>query len=243
LRKHLIAAFVGVLALALASLAYANPVSDTTFRASGSVNTHKAGTKKKPRGVQLTVRMKGRTKSGTGQPETSTALVIKLPGNWRLNGKAWPTDRRCAGENAAKNRKCGRASVGSGHVSAVTGNGTLPVEFDLTIVVVRNGNLGFFVRMTRPFTLAALLPAKIKGSTIRIEIPPNVQAPAGLKTAILDLRATFGKSVSVGKGKRRRQVRLLETTGCVNRRWPVRVTNEYVGRQSLSSSFSLRCNK
>jgi hypothetical protein len=243
LRKHLIAALVGVLALALASLAYANPVSDTTFSASGSVNTHKAGTKKKPRGVGFTVRMKGRTKSGTGQPETSTALLIKLPGNWRLNGKAWPRDRRCAGEDAAKNWKCGRASVGSGHVNAVTGNGTLPVEFDLTVVVVRNGNLGFFLKNTRPFGFTVLLQAKIKGSTIRIEIPKNVQEPGGLKTAILDLRATLGKSVSVGKGKRRRQLGLLQTTGCVNKSWPVRVTNEYVGRQSLASSFALSCRK
>ena len=96
LKKTLGLALIGVLALSLSGVAYAQLASNTTMDLSFSDKPGKSGTKKKPKAVKLNLGIEQATKDGTGQPATSTALKITLPKGLAWNGKSWPKSKRCS---------------------------------------------------------------------------------------------------------------------------------------------------
>ena len=137
-KKSLAAALTGALAISLVGVAYAD-INDSTFELSKfSVSPSKSGTKKKPKPATLKLGVKGGTKSGTGQPSTSTALKITLSKGIKWNGDAWPKSKRCDAKKAETARTdgvCPKGSkVGSGHVDAQ--GGTVNEPIDLTAYVL-----------------------------------------------------------------------------------------------------------
>ena len=145
-KKTLAAALTGALAFSMVGVAYAD-INDSTFELSQfSATPSKSGTKKKPKAVNLKLGVKGATKSGTGQPSTSTALKITLPKGLNWNGKAWAKSKRCSVSKATQAKSdsvCPKGSkVGSGHVDAVALGTKEPI--DVTAYVTTSGNLGLF---------------------------------------------------------------------------------------------------
>jgi hypothetical protein len=230
-------ALVGVLTFALAGTAFA---TDTTMDTSLKVSPAKAGTKKKPRPAALSLGIEGT--SPTGMPATTTRLKVTLPKGFQWNGKRWPKKARCSASKATSQKSasvCPRGSkVGSGHVTAVAGNGSLVEEIDLTAFVTTGGNLGLFLKATSPVPLGVMLEGKVNGRTIDVAIPNNIQEPVpGIATGIKTLRFKLS-----GKAKIRGKSRgIVETTSCSGG-WKAKVTN-VLRDGTVTDSPSAKCRK
>src|SRR5919108_6103149 len=138
-------ALVGALTLAMTTTALAQTTLDASLRVSPS----KAGTSRTPKPVSLTLGIQGGTQSGTGQPDTSTRIRVQLPKGIKWNGKLWPRSKRCSVSRANAQGSfsvCPKGSrIGSGHVTALGGNGSVVEEIDLDAFVTTSGGLGTFL--------------------------------------------------------------------------------------------------
>jgi hypothetical protein len=232
-------ALVGALTLAITTTALAQ----TTMDASLKLSPAKAGTSKKPKAVKLTLGIQGGTDSGTGQPDTSTRIKVQLPKGIKWNGKLWPKAKRCSASKATAQGSvsaCPKGSkIGSGHVTALGGNGGVVEEIDLTAFVTTGGHLGLFLEATQPVPIATMLEGKVSGRTINVAIPFNIQEPVtGVPTGIRSLTFTVNGKTKV-KGKTRGA---LESSGCSGRKWTSKVTN-VLRTGTLTDSPSVACRK
>jgi hypothetical protein len=230
-------ALVGVLSFALVGAAFA---TNTTMDTSLKVSPTKAGTKKKPRAAALNLGIEGTSPSG--MPGTTTRLKVALPKGFQWNGKRWPSKARCSASMATAKKSASvcppGSKVGSGHVTAVAGNGSLVEEIDLTAFVTTAGNLGLFLKATSPVPLGVMLEGKVKGRTIDVSIPTNIQEPVpGIATGIKTLRFKLSGKAKIG-GKSRG---IVETTSCSGS-WKAKVTN-VLRDGTVTDSASAKCRK
>ena len=218
-------ALAGVLTLSIAGPALAD-VANSTLDTSLKVSPAKAGTPKKPKPLELTLRMEGGTKTGTGMPSTSTRLKVQLPSGIVWNGKAWPKKQRCDVNRVNRERSlksCPKgAIVGKGHVTALAGDGSLVEEIDVTAAVTNAGNLGLYLDATVPVPIQTMLEGKVsKTGLIDVAIPANIQQPAlGVRSSIKTLTFTLEGKTKV-KG---RSMGVVASTGC-KKSWKMKVTN------------------
>jgi hypothetical protein len=232
-------ALVGALTLALTTTALAQ--TQTTMETSLSIGPAKAGTSKKPKPVSLRLGIEGA--SPTGQPDTSTAIRVQLPKGIKWSGKLWPSSKRCSVSRANAQGSfsvCPKGSrIGSGHVTALGGNGSVVEEIDLDAFVTTSGSLGTFLTATQPLPINAMLEGRVSGQTITIAIPPNIQEPVtGVPTGIRTLNLTLNGKTKV-KGKTRG---VLESTACQGGRWTATITN-VLRTGTLTDKPSVRCRK
>lgn len=235
-------ALAGVLTLSIAGPAMAD-VANSTLDTSLKVSPAKAGTPKKPKPLELTLRMEGGTKTGTGMPSTSTRLKVQLPSGIVWNGKAWPKKQRCDVNRVNRERSlksCPKgAIVGKGHVTALAGDGSLVEEIDVTAAVTSAGNLGLFLDATVPVPIQTMLEGKVsKTGLIDVAIPANIQQPAlGVRSSIKTLTFTLEGKTKV-KG---RSMGVVASTGC-KKSWKMKVTNVLTDG-SLTDTASASCRK
>jgi hypothetical protein len=240
-KKTLAAALTGALAFSMVGVAYAD-INNTTFELSQfSATPAKSGTKKNPKPVTIKLGVKGGTKSGTGQPSTSTAQKITLPKGLNWNGKAWAKSKRCSVSKATQARSdsvCPKGSkVGSGHVDAVALGTKEPI--DLTAYVTTSGNLGLFLEADVPLSIRVMLEGKVKGNVINVAIPPQIQQPLpNVPSAIETLSFTLNGKTKV-KGKTRG---VVESTSCSGKKWTLKYEN-IVTDGKLSDTRSVSCKK
>ena len=252
LKKFLVAALAAVCGLAAAAVVYANPASDTTHEVNVNASPKNSGTSRSPKSEKLSVSIDGGTKSGTGQPETTDKVTIRTPFKYR--GTAWPTRSRCddAAANLQKtNARCPRPSrVGSGRADLLAANGAIKRSLILTIHVVRGtetnprrtqrGSLGIWARSANATDVPQInqfIPGTTRGGTITFDIPPNLEQPLGVKSAIDKITASFGGSITVSGEK----VGVLESTRCSKRRWPFAITfDTFTGNLTDTDSVSCR---
>ena len=235
-KKTLAAALTGALAFSMVGVAYAD-IQDSTFEVSQfSATPSKSGTKKKPKAVNLKLGVKGATKSGTGQPSTSTALKITLPKGLNWNGKAWAKSKRCS-VSVRSDADCPKGSkVGTGNVDAQALVTTEKIV--VTAYVLTNGNLGLWLEGS-PLPLNTMLEGKVKGNVINLAIPLNIQEPApGVPSAIRTLAFGLNGKTKV-KGKTRG---VIESTSCSGGKWNLKFVN-IVTDGKLSDSRSASCKK
>jgi hypothetical protein len=192
--------------------------------------TRKAGTKAKPRPVNLTIAMSQSTRSGTGQPATSTDLNVTLPKQLLFIGKIWPKKLRCDPAKANQRRSdsaCPKGSkIGSGHVTATAGDGGITSEIAVRAYVTKGGDLGLWLTTTQPLPINEMLVGEVsKGRKIQISIPPNIQQPlTGVKSAIRVLRFSLNDTTRI-KGKARG---IVESIGCPKGKlWALAFQNVY----------------
>jgi hypothetical protein len=234
-KKTLAVALAGALALSITGVAYAD-INNTTFDLTKfSASPAKSGTKKKPRPVTLKLGVKGGTKDGTGQPSTSTDLKIMMSKGLNWNGKSWPKNKRCS-VMVRSDSDCPKGSkIGGGHVDAqalVTNE-----AIDVTAYVLTNGNLGLWLEGT-PLPLNTMLEGKVKGRSISISIPFNIQEPApGVPSSIKTLSFALNGKTKV-KGKTRG---IIESTSC-SKKWTLKFLNTMTDG-SLSDTASVSCKK
>ena len=155
----LVGALVGALLLAVPGSAFAsheNTLMNLDF--STSAKSRNAGTKANPNPVNMNIAVTQSTRSGTGQPETSTDLNITLPTQYRFRGKLWPRRLRCNPQKANQARSdsaCPRNSrVGAGHATATAGDGSIVEEIDVRAYVTTGGDLGLWLSATTPLDLS-----------------------------------------------------------------------------------------
>jgi cytoskeletal protein CcmA (bactofilin family) len=232
-------ALVGALTLALTTTALAQ----TTMETSLGIAPAKAGTSKKPKPVSLRLGIEGGTQSGTGQPDTSTSIRVQLPKGIKWNGKAWPRSKRCSVSRANAEGSfsvCPKGSrIGSGHVTALGGNGSVVEEIDLDAFVTTGGNLGTFLTATQPLPINAMLEGRVSGQLINIAIPTNIQEPVtGVPTGIRTLNFTLNGKVKV-KGKTRG---VVESSACSGGKWTGTITN-VLRTGTLTDKPSATCRK
>ena len=235
-KKTLAAALTGALALSMVGVAQAD-INDTTFELSQfSASPAKSGTKKKPKPVNFRLGVTGGTKSGTGQPSTSTSLKITLPKGLKWNGKAWAKNKRCA-KNVGTDSDCPRGSrIGSGNVDAQALSTTEKIT--VTAYVLTNGNLGLWLEGT-PLPLNTMLEGKVKKQVITVAIPVEIQQPVpGVPSSIRTLAFGLNGKTKV-KGKTRG---VIESVGCTGGKWKLKFQN-VVTDGSLSDSRSVNCRK
>lgn len=240
-KKFFALALTGVLALSLAGVANAD-VNDSTLDLSKfNVSPTKSGTKKKPKAVSLSLGVKGGTKSGTGQPSTSTALKITLPKGINWNGKNWPKSKRCSVNKANQRQSasaCPKGSkIGSGQTTA-TALGTIePIA--VQAFVTTGGGLGLFLRADVPLPIAQMIEGKINGQVITVKIPSNIQEPVvGVPSAILNLGFGLNAKTKID-GKTRG---IVESTSCSGGKWTLKFEN-VVTDGKLSDTRSVSCKK
>jgi hypothetical protein len=239
MRKTIIGALVGALVLAVPTTALAQTTMDTSLK----VNPAKAGTAKKPKRVSLTLGIEGGTANGSGQPDTTTRLQTQLPKGIKWNGKLWPKAKRCS---VARVNSGGSASacpkgskIGKGHVTALGGNGAVVEEIDLTAFVTSGGGLGLFLDADQPVSVKTMLEGKVRGRTIDVVIPANIQEPVpGVPTGIRTLTFTLNGKAKV-KGKTRG---VLESSGCSGGKWTGKVTN-VMRTGTVTDTASVTCRK
>jgi hypothetical protein len=235
-KKTLAAALTGALAFSMAGVAYAD-INDTTFDLSSfSVSPAKSGTSKKPKPVTLKLGVTGGTKSGTGQPSTSTSLKITLPKGLKWNGKAWASGKRCS-KGVRSDSDCPRGSrIGSGNVDAQALSTTEKIT--VTAYVLTNGNLGLWLEGT-PLPLNTMLEGKVKGQIITVAIPANIQNPVpGVPSSIRTLAFSLSGKTKV-KGRTRG---VVESTACSGRKWTLKFQN-IMTDGSLTDTRSVPCRK
>jgi hypothetical protein len=157
-----------------------------------------------------------------------------------VTGVRWPSKARCSVINANARKSASvcppGSKVGSGHVTAVAGNGSLVEEIDLTAFVTPACNLGLFLHAVQPVPLNVMLEGKVNGRTIDMAIPTNIQEPVpGVSTGIRSLRFSLSGKARIGRKSRG----IVESTSC-SRRWKAQVTN-VLRDGTLTDSPSARC--
>jgi hypothetical protein len=245
-RKSVIGALIAVLALAFASMAYAQKgdPANTTNQLKVTVSPSKAGTKKKPKGVALNLGITGGTKNGTGQPATSTSLNTTLPAGFKINSGAWPKKSRCnlATMRAQKSpNSCPKSSkVASGSSIAKANGGAFVETLKVSGYALTNGNIGFYLHGT-PVALNKTLEGKVVkgGRGLNVVIDPDVQQPVpGFYTGITKLQLNLKGSASV-KGKK---IGIAQTTSCPkSKKWKFALQNVMLGGGKINNSDTVSC--
>jgi hypothetical protein len=211
LRKYLIAALAAVLSIAVAATA----IGQGPASGSVKISPTKAGTKKKPRSIKLTLSVKNET-PGT----TASRIDVFLPRFVRASGKGLKT---CSASKAAGNN-CPKASkAGGGTANALvnpTAANPAPLHFKVTAFNGGTNKILFLLQQVNdqgqviPSGVTRVLTGKLSRASganffqkLRINIPDDLQQPApGVYSALQDLTTTL----SLKKGKKA----LLTTVGC-----------------------------
>jgi hypothetical protein len=234
-RKIIGGLLAGSLLLAIPAIAVANH-EDTLMNVdfTTTAKSKKAGTKRSPRPANLTIALTQSTRSGTGQPATSSALNITLPKQFQFRGGAWPKKLRCdpiKANNAKSDAACPKgSSIGKGHVTATAGDGRLVSEIAVRAYVTKSGDLGLWLSTATPLPINQMLVGKVShGRTIRVAIPSNIQQPLiGVKSAIRVMRFSLAKGVV--------------STGCpASKKWTLKFQNVYTdGSQTKTATAPCR---
>ena len=233
-RKIIMGALVGALVLAVPGVAFAN-AADTVMNLGfkTTAKSQKAGTAKKPRPASISISVTQTTNSGA-LASTSKSLNITLPKEQRFAGKSWPKKLRCdpvKANQAKSDSVCPKGSkIGSGHVTAAAGDGSLKSPIDVRAYVTKSGDLGLWLDTLKPLPIHQMLIGKVTaGRTIKVAIPSNIQQPlTGVRTAIEVLQFSLNKGV--------------ESTGCpASKKWTLKFQNVYTdGSQTKTATAPCR---
>jgi hypothetical protein len=233
MRKPAIA--IAALAVAVAaSAAFAQSTSPTVLHVTASVSPNKAGTKKHPQGVKLTVKTTWTTPADLEKPVTQRAIVL-FPKGSLYNGAKYP---KCSQTVLARQgpTKCPKGSIMG------TGTGTAFADTVLThphITVVNGGahDVFLYTVLDNPARVRAPVPGVITKMTgkwaykLELTVPQSLQIVAGVPIALRDLTFKVGKKD------------WLATTACSGGKWPFSVQTFYDNGGSSIYESSIACRK
>lgn len=212
MRKFLIAALAAVLSLAVAAVAVGQGPASGTLK----VSPKKAGTKKKPRSIKLTLSVKNET-PGT----TASRIDVLLPRFVRASGKGLKT---CTSAKAAGGNCPSGSRAGGGFANAlVNPTSATPARLKFKVTAYNGGRNLILFRLQQvnpdtnvviPSGVSKVLLGRLTRQSganyyqkLRINIPEDLQQPApGVYSALQDLTTTL--SLKSGKNA------LLTTVGC-----------------------------
>jgi hypothetical protein len=233
---------VSVAALAVGAMAAAPaPAQDggaqTTVKADAKVTPSKAGTKRKPRGVKLNVKVEWTTPGDLEKPIIQKADVL-FPRGSLYNGAKYP---KCSLSAMARRGldACPKKSImGSGTAVAYADNVmTYP---KITVVNGGKSQVCLWTVMTNPARVSACVPGKITRMSgkwaykLHLEVPRNLQIVAGVPIAL--------KTFNVTAGGKSHAKDWLATTACPGGKWAFTVETYFSTGGSGKYEDSVRCS-
>ena len=249
------------LAAATASLAAAPAAAQipvTTFKSQARIAPAKAGTPKKPRGIQLAGKLTFKTVTQGVEPPIVTGgdILIAKGGQW--NGGKY---RRCSGatmRRAQGVQRCPRGSiVGSG--SGVAYADQVDAAPDVVFVNGGKNMLWAFTTLYNPALVQEPLPIRIKKSRGKwaykasFRVPKVLQIVAGIPITLRSFNYKIGGKFKLPGARKttnasRYAPRLLATTNCPkSRKYPAQATAHYLyntGQKGKSTFKStIRCRR
>ena len=203
--KHLVAAIAAITAIAFASVAVAQ-TQDASMKV--SLSPKKAGTKRHPRNSSLKL-----TIANNDVHKTLRQLDVQLPKTVAVSGKGLMACKEPTLQSDGPSA-CPKGSIaGKGIANAAVGvdqPAPVPLQFDVTAVVVGKNGLDFFLHGTNlavNATATGRIRKTSKGPKLVVKIPQQAQQPTpGVYAGLVDLTATIAKKSGTHK--------LIATTGC-----------------------------
>jgi hypothetical protein len=233
MRKVLVAA-AGVAAAGALAMPAVAQTPETTMTAKATVSPSKAGTKKKPKGVKLKVKVTWDTPGDVEKPVVQKADVLFPKGSLYNGGKHDKCSEAVLSRGGPS--KCPKDSImGKGSGNAFADD----VITRPTITVVNGGadKVFLYTVMTNPARVQAPVPGKITKMSgkwaykLHLEVPRNLQIVAGVPIALRDL------TITAGKGD------WLATTSCPSsKKWDFEVETFLSTGGSSKTASSVSCS-
>lgn len=229
-------ALVAAIPLACSSMAGAQTGAEQTkLTIDAKTTPDKAGSKRKPRPVKLSVRARWDHPAGIERPVVREAAVW-FPRGWLYNGARHP---RCSARTLDRDGPgaCPRKSL-MGKATGVAWADT--VRTKPRVVIVNGGprRVWLYTTLYRPALVQKAVPmyvARAGGQwsyKSRIVVPRVLQVVAGVPIALTSFEATAGRGDWIA------------TTGCpASRRWKFQVRTDYVMGGSSTFVDSIRCRR
>lgn len=234
---------VALVAAAVVAAPAAAQVPETTFKSSAKISPKKAGTKKKPRGIQITGSLGFETVTQGIEPPIVTGgdVLIAKGGVW--NGGKYP---KCSKRTMDRNQsvdECPKKSiVGAG--SGVAFADTVNAAPDVVFVNGGKSMLWAFTTLYNPALVREPVPIRIKKQRSRkwaykasFRVPKVLQVVAGVPITLRSFKYKIGGKVrlpySVNGSRainvKRTAPKLIATTSCPrNNRYPYEATAFYL---------------
>lgn len=236
MRKVLITAatLAALGAMAVPSVAQDAP---TAVKVDATVSPGKAGTKKKPRGVKLNVKVTWSTPGDVEKPVIQKARVM-FPQGSLYNGAKYT---KCALSVMARRglSACPKESImGTGTASAWAD--TVRTYPKITVVNAGGKDVCLWTVMTNPARVSACVPGKITKKSgkwayqLDLTVPRNLQIVAGVPIALETFNLTAGGK-SFAKD-------WLATTSCPGGKWAFEVETFYSTGGSGSYEDAVACS-
>jgi hypothetical protein len=238
MRKFLIPA-VGALALIAVEVAptIAQDSPQTALTVSPTVSPNKAGTKKKPQGVKLKVKLHWET-PGDGEKPVVQSSDVLFPKGSLYNGAKYP--------------KCTESKLNNGGLAAcpkgsIMGTGTGDAFADTVIthpaITVVNGGADkvfLWTILTNPARVQKAVPGTITKQTgqwaykLHLTVPTALQIVAGVPIALRDLTVTAGGKAGAKDW--------LATTSCpASKKWPFSVSTDMSSGSTAKYQSTVAC--
>jgi hypothetical protein len=198
-----------------------------------TINPNRAGTRRHPQGVKLTVKIAWQSLGSANQPIVKTFDIL-FPKGSLYNGAKYAS---CSYKrlNAVGPAGCPRAAImGSG-----TGNAYADTVITHPQITVVNGGatrVFFYTILNNPARVQTPVIGTVKRTSgkyayrLHVTVPPELQVVAGVPIELTFLKVNAGKKT------------WLATTGCPGGRWPFSVTTKYSTGGSASFTDAIRCH-
>jgi hypothetical protein len=232
--RKVLAAAAGVAAAGALAIPAIAQSGGTTMTVDAKVSPSKAGTKKKPKGVKLKVKVTWDTPGDVEKPVIQKADVLFPQGSLYNGAKHDKCSQAVLARSGPK--ACPKGSImGSGSGNAFADD----VITKPTITVVNGGGSSVFLYtvMTNPARVQAPVPGKITKMSgkwaykLHLEVPRNLQIVAGVPIALRDL------TINAGKGD------WLATTSCPSsKKWDFEVETFLSTGGSSKTASSVTCS-
>jgi hypothetical protein len=234
MRKVLVGAGGGLLAVAVAATALAAGATPSVH-VNATVTPKKAGTKKKPQGVKLNVKIDWQNLGPATQPIVQT-FDIMFPKGSLYNGGKYPSCSQKTLNNAGPSA-CPKGSImGSGGGNAYADQ--VITHPQITVVNGGKSTVYFFTVLNNPARVQSPVVGKISKAggkyayKLHVTVPKILQVVAGVPIALTSLNVKAGNKA------------WLATTKCgPGGKWPFSVTTHYNSGTQSSFTDSISCSK
>jgi len=234
----LLAAALGVLAFGVTGTAYA---VDASQGLAISLQSSKAGTKKKPKSVgKFKVTTTTTPAPGTTPNYATTQAVIHLDKNLVFQSAKFPS---CTLTQAQQHSaKCTAAKVGSGSAKATVA--ALGLNPTLTVTAYNGpGGKSFWLRVVEPsLSIDSILPSKLSkdkgkfGTKLTVTIPQNLQQP------VTGVYATLTQFITI-INKTHKHVPYIGLTGCTGGKLNFAGDFTFTDGSVLHATATAKCKK
>lgn len=231
-----------LVAAAVVAAPAAAQVPETTFNSSAKISPKKAGTKKKPRGIQLTGSLGFRTVTQGVEPPIVTGgdVLISKGGVWN-GGKYAKCSKRTMNRSQSVDDCPAKSIVGAG--SGVAFADTVNAAPDVVFVNGGKSMLWAFTTLYNPALVREPVPIRIKKTRGKwayrasFRVPKVLQVVAGVPVTLRSFKYKVGGRFRLPysvNGKRtinakKSAPKLLATTSCPrNNRYPYEATAFYL---------------